>query len=213
MPRIESPREESARKEKERIAGLTDEEREMEEEEDYQGRGWQSLLPYQKSFIKLYSALFIVVGYVSTYSVVRCFIPPNAPLIPAIIFRFVNYFQMFLFDLYMLPTIAGTSWRADMFFHGFLYAGSYCTIYTFVNFLSFVIATFIWAAIFTLLWRVVGPSIQKVRNKLSGPIDVKKESLGRSRTMYKCDLCGAEFSQSKGADGCPECNSPDISEV
>jgi hypothetical protein len=30
---------------------------------------------------------------------------------------------------------------------------------------------------------------------------------------FKCDLCGAEFSQSKGEDGCPECYSSDISEV
>ena len=38
-----------------------------------------------------------------------------------------------------------------------------------------------------------------------------KESKGG--LMFKCNLCNATFSQSKGADGCPECYSSDILEV
>ena len=58
---------------------------------------------------------------------------------------------------------------------------------------------------------VLAAIVGRLRGKESTEGKQGKESKGEP--MFKCDLCGATFSQSKGADGCPECYSSDISEV
>ena len=139
----------------------------------------------QKSFIKLYSALFIVGGVASIFNYFQCIIPPNTPLIPAIIFRFQYYFHILTLELVQLGSYSSHQRSSAMRYfiedasRGDLQAYNYCSKLELVNVLSFAIATFLWTAIFILIYMYLGG----LDRKESGQVDFRYGS--REEAMEK----------------------------